>query len=236
MRASTGVPGAAWVVHATPRSARYGRRMAKRSRHDGRGDGRGAPDGDALWRRGQALAARGGRGLRRAVALYRQGAALRDPSCIAALAFHLDAGRGVRRDPAAARRMWARGARLGDAGCALNVGLSYKHAGRYVQARRWFEVALGLGDASAPLELGKLRLFGLGARRDVARGVAWLETAAASELDAPAGREEAMLLLAYVHLDGVFVARSWQIGSRWLARAAARGSELAATWRRDLAA
>lgn len=189
-------------------------------------------DAGGSWEQGQALAARGEH--RGAVASYRRGAALGEVSCIAALAVHLDSGRGVRCDRAAARRLWAKVARQGEASSALNVGLSFKHERRYRDAMRWFEIAERMGDESARLERAKLWLFGLGVRRDVSRGVAEIEAAIASGGLSEGEVEQAMLLLAFLYLDGVFVPRDHAIGMRWLGRAAASGSEIAALWRRDM--
>lgn len=190
-------------------------------------------EGEALWLRGQGLEAAGGRGYRKAAALYEQGVRLQNTSCIGALARLLDEGRGVRRDVAAARRLWARGARLGDCTGAFNMGVSFKDVQEYGKAMRWFEVAVRLGDDGALLETGKLLILGLGVRRDVARGIANLQTVIASEGTALCEREQAMLLLAYMNIDALFIGRSWRTGVRWLERASAAGSDIAAAWRRE---
>jgi TPR repeat protein len=69
-----------------------------------------------------------------------------------------DTGRGVRKSRARALYWYRQGARRNDWASASNIGTIYRDEGRPLLALRWFEKAVGWGDADALLEIAKLYL------------------------------------------------------------------------------
>jgi len=159
-----------------------------------------------------------------AVRLYRTAADAGDTSAMVSLACCLSSGHGVARDAKAALLLEKRAARLGDSTALHNVGVSYRNAGRYATAVKWFRKAALAGDESAMFEVAKAELWGIGTRRNVASALKMLKRIATSRRVAPVEAEEALLLLAHCYLDGWFVRRVWRKAVPWLERATQLGN------------
>ena len=188
-------------------------------------------DVDALFTLGSQYADTDARA---AVRYFRRGVALGNTARMSCLADHLERGRGVRRDLAAAVRLWQRMARRGVAIGAFNMAVHHKHRGSYRTAHQWFRKAEQMGDASATLKLAKLRLLGVGVRRDVASAVRDLERVADDPAVTEWQRESSRLVLASLYLDGTLVRRSYATGLAWIDRAITHGSDLAREYRRNV--
>jgi TPR repeat protein len=201
-------------------------------------------DPEAMWLLGQGFEeglvdSRGKlllpRNHRRAVELYRRGARLGHSNSMQSLAAHLLAGSGVQKRPTAALRWYVQAAEQGDMVGAENAGVVCKLLGRHRAAASWFGRAAALGNASASLELAKARLYGVGVARDVDIAMRLLKQVSNAEATTELEREEARLLLAFIHLDGWLVRRSHTEAVRWLKQAATRGSSIAREVLRELA-
>jgi TPR repeat protein len=164
---------------------------------------------------------------RKAVSLYRRGAALGHVDCMLSLANHLSQGIGTRKNLREALQWEARAARLGSPIAALNAGTSCKHLGDYAAAGLWFRKAAAMGDNGGRLELAKAQLLGTGTRRNIPAAVSLLRRVAASNSASDGEIEEAGLTLAYLYLDGWLVQRSPNDGLAWLRRTEKHGSAVA---------
>jgi uncharacterized protein len=203
-----------------------------------------AGDPEAIWSLAQChedgvVDARGRQLVRRdprkAVELYRKGAALGHAESMNGLAVLLSSGAGVRKDLREALRWETRGARAGDAVAAENAGISCKQLGNHRAAVRWFRRAIAMGNESGLLELAKAQLWAQGTRRNVAQALVNLQQVTTSKWVSEWEREEARLLLAYVHLDGWLVPRSYRDAVRWFREAKRHGSVVARDLLQDLA-
>lgn len=110
-----------------------------------------------------------------AFVVFMQGAQLGDANCMNLLGSAYGAGLGVRKSWGKSmrwhRRAWATSAQQHH--CS-NIAITYAQAGNRKQAEIWFRRALGMGDASAALQLAKL-LLQTRRRRDIARAIALLK-------------------------------------------------------------
>jgi TPR repeat protein len=120
--------------------------------------------------------------------------------------------------------------RLGEPTAAFNLACTYQNLGRYREAVAWYRRADAAGDISAGFELARAELYGLGTRRNVRGAFARLERLAARPTrywPRNSDRIEAILVMADALITGWPVRRDYRKGRRWLARAAALGSDIA---------
>jgi TPR repeat protein len=151
------------------------------------------------------------------------------------LGFRLRLGWQVKRNPAKARELLARGAQEGRGLDMAHLGGMLRHGEGGVaspgKARSWLRRAAELGQRRGLWELGEMQMLGEGGARDVSAGLANLTRAA------KLGEGQAKLALGrhYLGLDGD-AARA--TGLRWVKRAGKRPSaegaaRLAEFWRKD---
>ncbi len=67
---------------------------------------------------------------------------------------------------ARAEKLYRRAFRLGNPTAADNLAATYQNLGRYRDAVRWHRRAAEAGSATAPLELARAELYGVGTRRN----------------------------------------------------------------------
>lgn len=101
------------------------------------------------------------------------------------------------------------------------LGRSLDAAGRYAEARREYERAIGLGSAAAMTYLGYLYEYGQGVEQNYPEAIRWFEKAIA--LNDPA----AMTALGYLHEKGTGVTQSNSEARRLYERAAGLGDPTA---------
>jgi TPR repeat protein len=94
---------------------------------------------------------------RAALRFFLEGAKRKDASCQQNVGYFYDEGLGVA--PNCRKAMWwyARSARQGSSSGAYNLGLLYARKGSIALAKRWFKVALDLGETDARLRLTELQ-------------------------------------------------------------------------------
>jgi TPR repeat protein len=161
---------------------------------------------------------------RKAVRLYCRAVAGDHTQAMINLAACLSAGRGAPVDDIAALKLEKRAARLGNMSALMNIGISYRNAGKTSTAVRWFHKAARHGDDSALLEIAKAELYGVGTRRDVTKALERLARVARSNVVSVYDNEQSCLLIARCYLDGWLVRRSYKKAIPWLRIAVATGS------------
>jgi len=118
-------------------------------------------------------------------------------SAMASMAFGLHAGIGCSRDRPGALRLWRRAAKGGSVVAATNAGLEYLEEGKWSLAKRYFAMALEMGDPEAAVGYARSCI---GSRRNragllEAEGVLRGALRKSKKSWSPAGREEGEALL-----------------------------------------
>ena len=140
---------------------------------------------------------------------------------------------GNRADYTRGVAMYHQAIRKGYATAMLNLALRYRDAGAHTKAVRWFRRAAAARidpDESALFEVARAELYGLGTRRNARAAIRKLEKIAHSKTwYSPPNfvQNEAMIVLADAYVQGWFVRRDYDLGMRWLRRAARGGSKVA---------
>lgn len=128
--------------------------------------------------------------------LFERAAAAGDAGSLVNLGYFYDEGIGAMPDKALAMRLYKRAYRKGDAAAASNIAILYREQGRRRLSFQWFARAAQLKDGDAEVELAKLLATGTGVRRSLALALQAAERARTSGFITPAGREEAISVLA----------------------------------------
>ena len=144
----------------------------------------------AAWDMGRA---------KQALKLFQQGAEAGLVDCMLDLGYFFDVGIGTRADKAKAMCWYKRAYRRGDAAAASNIAVLYQEQGRKRLAFAWYTRSAGLGDGDSSLELARLSLAGIGARRSVPRARRYLKDALGSACITQDSLELAKALMR--HLD-----------------------------------
>lgn len=134
--------------------------------------------------------------------------------------FCLDQGKGVARDPLAARRWYARAARAGHIIATVNLAMCYRSGAggprSPKRAAELYRIAANAGDAWTQCNLGVMYLDGEGVKADRRAGLRWMK-AAAMQGDSKA---QYNLGRAYFEAGGK---TNTKHASDWLAKAASQG-------------
>jgi TPR repeat protein len=128
--------------------------------------------------------------------LFEQAAADGDVGSTLNLGYFHDEGVGGVADKALAMRLYKSAYRRGDAAAASNIAILYREQGRRRLSFQWFARAAKLRDGDAELEVAKLLAAGTGVRKSRRLALLAARRARNSEYITPAGREEAVSLLA----------------------------------------
>ena len=159
-------------------------------------------------------------------------AALGDVGSITSIADKLTAS-GSRADFLRGVAMYHRAIRKGYSTAMHNLALKYLNAGAHTKAVRWYRRAATARidpDESALLEVARAELSGVGTRRNARAAIRKLEKLARSKTwyhPTYANQIEAMIVLADAYIYGWVVPRDYELGRRWLKRAALAGSKIA---------
>jgi tetratricopeptide (TPR) repeat protein len=130
--------------------------------------------------------------LRSAFRLFLAAAKGGEQGCQINLGNHYDAGKGVRRNRAAALYWYKRAYRRGASEAASNIGILWRNENKPKLALEWFRKSVRLGDEEANLEIAKYYLLN---ELDPARAIRHLEQVRPSPYVTQAGVEEARTLL-----------------------------------------
>jgi TPR repeat protein len=159
-------------------------------------------------------------------------AELGDAGSITSIADKLTAS-GNRADYLRGVAMYHQAIRKGYATAMHNLALSYLNAGAHTKAVRWYRRAATARidpDESALLEVARAELHGVGTRRNPRAAIRKLEKIARSKTwyHPPFALQiEAMIVLGEAYTYGWVVPRDYELGRRWLKRAASAGSKIA---------
>jgi TPR repeat protein len=175
-------------------------------------------DGDARDAKGKLLARRDPARSRK---YYERAAELGNPAAITVIADGLTKkGRGAKAF-AEGERLYRRAFRLGYDTAAENLAATYQNVGRYHDAVRWYRRAEAAGSPTAPLELARAELYGIGTRRNARRAFVRLERLARQRLGWNNWlRIEALQLMADALMNGWLVRRDFSRGESLLQQAA----------------
>lgn len=99
---------------------------------------------------------------------------------------------GIRRNRSKARYWYNRAYRRGDDAAAHNMGILRRNDGKLRLALKWFQKAVGLGDAESNLDIGKCCLI---SELNPEKAITYLKQVCGSNSVSWAGAEEAKLLL-----------------------------------------
>jgi TPR repeat protein len=130
-------------------------------------------------------------------------------------------GKGVAKDPVAARQWYEKAADKGHASGMANLGWSYLNGQGgtkdYAGAKHWYEKAAALGNAWSMTELGLMYHNGNGVPQNYSEAFRWYEKAAAL------GEPWALFNLGAMYEQGQGVNRSKSEAINWYQKAAAAG-------------
>jgi TPR repeat protein len=130
--------------------------------------------------------------LRSAFRLFLAAAKAGEPGCQINLGNYYDAGKGVRRNRAAALYWYKRAYRRGSWAAASNIGVMWRNENKPKLALEWFRKSVRLGDDEANLEIAKYYLLN---KINPARAIYHLKKVRPSPYTTPAGVDEAGRLL-----------------------------------------
>ena len=134
-------------------------------------------------------------------------------------------GEGVTRDTGRALALYRQAAAAGHSVAMDNLGNAYRDGTGvvqdYAEARRWYERAAAKSESKSLNNLGVLYLKGWGVEKDAKRAGDYFRMAAQKS------DPDAEFNLGLMFLYGQGAALDLDIGTRWMALAAAHGSELA---------
>ena len=130
---------------------------------------------------------------------FRLGANDGQPGCMMDLGYFYDEGLGTLRSKHEAMRWYKRAFLNGDSCAASNMAILFRERGSHRHMFRWFVAAARRDDGDALVEASKRYLMGLGTPRSTTMAIAYARKALRSAHISPAGREEAVGLLATLY-------------------------------------
>ena len=148
------------------------------------------PHVDELFTRAERQESNGK--MRSAFRLFLAAAKAGEPGCQVNLGNYYDAGKGVRRNRAAALYWYKRAYRRGSSDAASNIGVLWRNENKPKLALEWFRKSVRLGKEEANLEIAKYYLLN---EVDPARAIRHLKKVRPSPYVTPAGVIEARTLL-----------------------------------------
>ncbi len=140
-----------------------------------------------------------------------------------------------RKQYAYAFRLWREAAAKGFPGAMFMLAVAYDYGNGVeidkAEARRWYQLAAELGDATSAHALGASYMIGDGVPRDVAEGLRWFKVGAAL------GDTSAQIMLGSIYANSEFVERNEAEAVRWYSAAfdaSKLSAELAHKYEREL--